>query len=122
MTVTDTFLTIERMHIFAHHGVLDQERTVGNEFEVTVILHYNAESAVDTDSLREAVPYDRVAELIKAEMARPSALLEHVCGRIARAVCTAYPRITSGTVTVTKLKPPMPVQSAGASFTLSFTR
>ena len=34
MKTTNTYLTVRGLRVFARHGVLAQEKTVGNEFEV----------------------------------------------------------------------------------------
>ena len=48
-------------------------------------------------------------------MAVPSQLLEHVAGRIAKAIEAAFPQITSIDLVLTKLNPPMGAHSDGAS-------
>lgn len=47
-----TYIDIERMQIRAHHGVLEQEKRVGNLFEVSVRLFYDfSEAAADRKSV-----------------------------------------------------------------------
>ena len=53
-------------------------------------------------------------------MATPSQLLEHVAGRIIRALSTRFPQIEGGTVTVAKLTPPFKCQMSAVSVSLSF--
>ena len=110
-------ITIDRLHLRACHGVLEQERTVGNEFEVTVRLSYPpALRAAHSDELSETVNYAEIVDDIKAVMATPSRLIEHVCGRLRDALLERYPECDGGMVQVTKLSPPIPgVQLAGAS-------
>jgi dihydroneopterin aldolase len=47
-------------------------------------------------------------------MAVPSNLLEHVAGRIAKAVMSAYPEILSVDIKLTKTNPPMGADCKGA--------
>jgi dihydroneopterin aldolase len=47
-------------------------------------------------------------------MAVPSNLLEHVAGRIAKAVMAAYPEILSVDIKLTKTNPPMGADCKGA--------
>lgn len=122
MTVTECTVTLDRQRVFARHGVLDSERVIGNDFLVTVTAVYDAARAIDSDDVTDAVDYSRIAALVDREMAIPSALLEHVAGRIARAILAEFPPVTSGSVTVTKIHPPMAAQTAGASVTLSYRR
>ena len=122
MKVTQSHITLDRLRFFARHGVMEQERTVGNEFEVSDNLVYDATRAMESDDIADAVSYADAAGVIAREMTQSSALLEHVTARIARALLDSLPAVTSGTVTVTKLHPPFSGQDASASFTLAFTR
>lgn len=122
MTIKQTYITIDRLHFFARHGVMEQERTTGNEFEVSATLGYDATRAIAGDNVADAVSYADAAAVIAREMSQPSALLEHVAGRIARALLDSLPALNSGSVTVTKLHPPIPGQASAASVTIDFAR
>ncbi len=106
--MTKTTIEIERMLIHAHHGVIEQERVVGNDFEVSLRLVYPAQSAVDNDCLDGTLNYAEAYALVQKVMAEPSNLLENVCGRLQRALTERFPLIESGTVKVAKLHPPIP--------------
>ncbi len=114
------YITLERMKFHAHHGVMPQERRVGNDFEVTVCLQYPLDKAAISDDLADTLNYAEVYETVAAEMATPSQLLEHVAGRIIRALSTRFPQIEGGTVTVAKLTPPFKCQMSAVSVSLSF--
>ncbi len=105
----------------AFHGVAPQERTVGNLFEVSLRLEYPpALRAVTSDRVDDTLNYARVAEIVREVMTVPSDLLEHVAGRIHEAVMAAYPAIAGGSITVSKLAPPVPTEMTAARFTLQF--
>ena len=95
------------MHFYAYHGVLPQERTVGNEYCVDLTLFYPFEAALHSDGLSDTINYAEVYETVKSEMAIPSDLLEHVAGRIIRALQARFPKITGGKIAVTKKRPPI---------------
>lgn len=122
MTITESTVTLDSMRVFAHHGVLEQERRIGNDFAVSVTVRYDAGRAIAGDNVGDAVDYSHIAEIIRREMAIPSNLLEHVAGRIAAAIIDEIAAITGGSVTVKKIHPPMPVQADGAAVTVSFIR
>ena len=42
-------ITVDRLRLFARHGVMEQERRVGNEFEVTLRITYP--SVITRDSI-----------------------------------------------------------------------
>lgn len=114
---------INRLRIHANHGVLDQERLVGNLFEVSVSLsipYQTAKEAFERDWLSGAVNYAEVAELVKTVMATPSCLLEHVAHRIRKAICENFPTVKGGTITVAKLTPPISASLDSVAITLSW--
>lgn len=103
-----TTIEIDRLQFHAHHGVIPQERVVGNDFEVSLRLVYPAQSAVDNDCLDGTLNYATVCAVVREVMSEPSQLLEHVCGRLQQALLERFPLIESGTVKVAKLHPPIP--------------
>lgn len=105
---------IDRMRLYAFHGVLLQERQVGGEFTVDLRVHYNIYKAMESDDVADTLNYALLLELVKREMACPSSLLEHVVGRIGKAVFKEFPLAESIDLTLTKLNPPMGADSAGA--------
>lgn len=108
MKTKEAIITVGGLRVHAWHGALEQERQVGNEFIVDIMLVYPAQEAIEKDNLSGTVNYAEVIEVVKAEMARPSQLLEHVCGRIAEALTGRWPEIVRGSVKVAKPKPPIP--------------
>lgn len=115
-----TTIAIDRLKLFARHGVGEQERRAGNRFEVSATLRYDASNACETDNIEAAINYADVIETITTEMVTPSKLLEHVAARIAKAICNRFPENKGGSVTVTKLCPPCGVELAGVSITLEW--
>lgn len=105
-----TTIEINNLKMRARHGVLMQERSVGNDFTVTVHLRYPIAVAMANDDVTATLNYADAVEIIKAEMARPSALLEHVASRIRQRLIEVFPMIEGGFVRVAKLKPPIPAQ------------
>ena len=98
----------------------EQERLVGNVFEVTLSVDYPpALAAAETDCLDDTLNYASLVRLVRDVMSEPSLLLEHVCGRIRRAVMAEFPDVTGGYVKVSKLLPPVAgVQMESASVVL----
>ena len=114
-------IEIEGLRVWARHGVFDQERTVGNLFEVSLSLVYPpALVAVKTDCVDDTLNYAKAIEIVKCVMSEPSALIEHVAGRIHTALTEAYPEIESGRITVIKPAPPVSAELSSARFTLEF--
>lgn len=115
-----TSITLNGMRFYAHHGVSPQETAVGNWFEVTVRVDYPFERAMEDDVLEGTLDYAALYDCVRREMEFPSKLLEHVAGRIRRAVCRTFPGVTGGCVQVVKLCPPIPGAMASASVEVSW--
>ena len=113
---------IQGMRLYARHGVMAQERRVGQEFEVSVSVDYDISRAMATDDVASTLSYADLCDLVRAEMAVPSQLLEHVAGRIGRAVLARWPEAEAVDVSIVKLNPPMGVLCAGAGVALRLTK
>lgn len=113
-----TYIRLEKLKFRALHGVLPQERRVGGDFEVTLRIGYPIEQAMETDAVGDTLDYAAVYRLVEREMDSPSQLLEHVAGRIAKALLRDFPRITSVDLWLTKVCPPMGADSEGAGVEL----
>jgi len=99
-------IRLEDIVVRAYHGVLPEERTQGNWFVVNVTLTTPAMPAIQTDRLEDTLDYAQVYQVVKREMAQPSQLLEHVAGRIVRALMDTFPGV-GVSVQVRKQHPPV---------------
>lgn len=123
MQLTDSVVFIDKLRLYAFHGVMPQERRVGGWFVVSLRVHYNnMENVLDSDDVSDTLNYAELCELIRQEMAQPSCLLEHVAGRIARTVFSRFPRALSLHISVTKENPPMGANCAGAGVEFTFNK
>ena len=89
------------------HGVLPEEQTRPQPFEVDVELTVDLEQAGNSDALDDTVDYSAVAEAIsRVVRSERYQLLERLATRIAE-VCAVDERVTAVAVTVRKLHPPV---------------
>ncbi len=121
MQDTIATITIDKLRLHCNHGVLEQERVVGNEFDITVIFSYDATKAILNDNLLSAISYAEAVDVIRRTMKTPSSLLENAAGRIIDALVTAFPSILKVTVSITKIAPPISAQMRGVTVSLSRT-
>ena len=100
------------MEFFARHGCLEKERLEGNLFVVDFECGFDPTTASQSDNLDDTVDYSAIYNIVKREMDTSSDLLEHVAGRILRAVKDACPGIVRPKVSIAKKNPPVdgPVQ------------
>lgn len=116
-------ITLENLKFYAYHGVLEQERKVGGEYTVNISLEVTKpECAVFNDSLEGTVNYATIYQLIKMEMQQPSALLEHVAGRILEKIFTTFASVEHIEIKLCKLNPPMGAAGDGACVMLCADR
>ena len=95
------------MEFLSRHGCLEIERTVENLFIVDFSGEYDMGAAMRSDDLRDAVDYGDIYNLVAAEMAVPSNLLEHLAGRICDAVAARHPELISFSISISKRRPPV---------------
>ena len=100
-------LELEGMEFRANHGCLERERIVGNDFVVDFRGEMDMSAAAESDKLEDAVNYALIYDVIADEIAKPSDLLEHVAGRIVKALEERFPEFISFSVRVSKRRPPV---------------
>jgi dihydroneopterin aldolase len=102
------------------HGVLPEEHTRRQPFEIDIDLEVDLRRAGDSDALADTVDYGAVAEAVVAIVEGPHAqLIEHLAEKIASvALATGAPGATAVTVQLRKTRPPVPFELASAGVTI----
>ncbi len=100
-------IELKGMTFYAFHGVMEQERKVGNTFVVDLKLDVDLSSAIASDRLEDTINYADVYRLVKDIMLIPSNLLEHVAGRILNQLKQTYPSLLGIEVCISKINPPI---------------
>lgn len=112
-------IIVDRLRLYAYHGVGVQERVVGNEFEVSVAVDYPCSG--NADMLDRTLNYAEICRIVREESGTPSNLLEHLAVRIKQALMREFPLITGGRIRVSKPSPPIGgVQVAGVGVELAW--
>ena len=115
-------IELRGIRVLGIHGVLAEERTRAQPFEVDLDLELDLGRAGDTDDLDDTVDYgDVVARVIDVVAgARSYNLLETLAGVIA-SEALVDPRVTATTVAIRKLRPPLAAEldSVGVRITRS---
>ena len=101
------YIHLRNLHFHAFHGVMPQERTVGNDYVVNLRAEYPIEQAMQSDDVAHTLSYAEVYAVVEKEMQTPSCLLENVAHRIAQRLFHYFPRIRSLRLEVVKQNPPM---------------
>ncbi|MBR2155299.1 MAG: dihydroneopterin aldolase [Bacteroidaceae bacterium] len=112
--MTQHAILINGLRLYAYHGVLPQERKVGANFTLDLRLETDFTRALETDQLDGTVSYAEVCDVVRREMAVPSQLLEHVGGRIVKALHRQFPEVKAIKLRIIKDNPPMGADLQGA--------
>lgn len=101
------YIELKEMTFHAFHGVMEQERKVGNTYTVDLQLFFDFSQAMQSDDLNDTINYATVYEIIKEEMSIPSQLIEHLGGRIILNLQNKIPKIEKIRLRLAKKNPPM---------------
>ncbi len=93
--------------MYANHGCLSEETLIGGHYIVNITLETDFGLAPDTDDLSQTIDYVKVNEIVKAEMAIPSKLIEQVGKRIYNYVKRVFLTCSKLEVHIIKISPPI---------------
>lgn len=111
-------ITLSGIRAFGHHGVLDHERSYGQQFSADVNLFVDLAAVGDSDQLADTIDYGGVAAAVAAELTGPPLdTIEALAHRIA-GVCLADARCAAVEVTVHKPMAPVSVVLDDISVTI----
>lgn len=119
MTSIMGLLELEGMEFYATHGCLGHEKRMQNLFVVDFRGETDMTEAAESDRLEDALDYGLIYEVIRKEMAVHSDLLEHLAGRIVKAIASSFPMLGDFSVRVSKRRPPVGGVAAWSRVTLS---
>ena len=122
MRIMQSYIILKDLRFYAYHGVGAQETQVGNEFVLDLRLRLDWTRAIRSDDVNDTLSYAEAYEAVKDEMARPSRLLEHVAGRIARRLFQDFSSLEEIELRLVKRNPPMGADIEGAGVELRVQR
>ena len=122
MEITRYDIELRDIHLYAHHGVMPQEREIGAWFIIDIRLTMNDHNCANNDEIANTVSYADVYDIICREMAVPSNLLEHVCKRISDRLYSTFSQISGIEITLCKETPPIGGDRLKAAVTLRSMR
>lgn len=103
-------IELRGLRVVGTHGVLPEEQQRAQPFEVDLDVEADLRRAGASDRLEDTIDYGSLAEAVAAIVANERhALIERLAERVAERVLEDDDRVTAVTVTVRKLRPPVPV-------------
>lgn len=100
-------IALQGMEFYAHHGYYTDEITRGNKFVVDLTMEAETAKPGQSDDLEDALNYENIYNMVKAEMEIRSNLLEHAAHRILDKLTEQFKAVQSAELTIAKLNPPL---------------
>jgi dihydroneopterin aldolase len=100
-------IEVNGIKLYAFHGCLEEEARIGGHYVVDVTISTDFSLAAETDDLSKTVDYVAVNAIVNEEMAIRSKLIEHVGQRIFSRIKNEMNGVSSLSVKITKLTPPI---------------
>jgi dihydroneopterin aldolase len=118
--VSDCIL-VKDLRLFAHHGVLEEERRLGQRFAVDVTAFLDLRPAGESDDYRQTVGYDAIVETVtEVLIGRRFRLIEAAAEAVAQAILATFPPIER--VVVELRKPSAPIDAIFAHVAVRIER
>jgi dihydroneopterin aldolase len=101
-------IIMENMGFYGYHGVLKEEKTLGQKFFVDAYLYLSLKKAGETDNLNLSVNYGEVYETIKGIVTNERFdLLEGLAERICSEIFSSYPLVQKLLIRIKKPEAPV---------------
>ena len=101
-------IRIKNATFYAYHGAVEDEQNLGGKFEVDVDMFCSLAGAVESDSLKKTLDYEKVYAVIqRIVLAKKYRLLEALGGTIARGLIGEFENLEEVTVRIRKPHPPV---------------
>lgn len=114
-------VALEGIRFFAFHGFYEEEQLIGNEFMVDVFTEMDV-SSDGSDDISNTVNYERLFEIIAAEMRQTRKLLETVAHGIMARMLAEFPLVDRAEVRIRKMNLPLPGEVKNSLIQLNFRK
>ncbi len=104
-------------------GLLPEERVLGGEVRIDIVLHGDFREAGLADDITKAIDYRKVVQTITTEVSSHAYhLIEAFAEHLAEALLNTIPLVSELEMTVRKIQPPLPVILDGVEVTIHRSR
>ena len=100
-------VALQGMEFYARHGYYEEERIIGNKYSVDVLLDLDFTEAALEDKLEGTVNYEKVYEIVREVMSMDAQLLEHLAGKMIKALKDHFQQVNTVRVKISKYNPPV---------------
>ena len=103
----ETFLKIENIKLWARVGVLEEERELGQLFNLDVFLWTNFENCTQNDDIKQTVDYSKLIEILKFQSKKINCFtIEKYSNEILKVIGEEF-QLNRIKIILTKCKPPI---------------
>jgi dihydroneopterin aldolase len=99
-------IELKNLRFFAEHGMYEEERKVGNQFEVDIVITCKSPKKTIT-SIEQTINYVEVYRIAQEEFNERKFLLETCAMQIAEKVKLQFEETEHLTISIRKLNPPI---------------
>ncbi len=115
------WIGLQKIEIFAHHGVYEREKEKGNTFYLDIMVKADLTSVLDSDNITETINYEVIATICEQEMQIVSNTLEHVGYRIITGLFQNLP-ISKVKLHIGKANPALDIHCATSAVSFNVSR
>ena len=101
------FIKINHIKTYSFIGCMDEEKKIGSEYETSIEIKFMCDFVELKDNLKKTVDYVTVSKVVNDEMKKSCNLLETVIYRIGNKMLNINDKISSVTVEIKKMNPPI---------------
>ena len=97
---------LKDIRCFAHHGIFAEEKILGNEYEIDILIQCTTHSGL-IQHLNETIDYATVYQLLQERMIRPTPLLETIASDFSYMILQEFPLAKNIRFSIHKMHPPI---------------
>lgn len=100
------FIHLHGLRFRGFHGLYEEERLLGNEYEVDLSVGFEPKQ-LPVNKLEQTIDYTKLLECIRTRMAIPTLLLETLATEITEKIRAEYSGAVKISISIKKLYPPL---------------
>ena len=98
---------LKNIKIYAYHGCMEEEKKIGSNYLVNLVVHADLHLSCKSDKLKDTVDYVALLNIVKNQMKIRANLLENVADRVVNNIISQFPSVKKAAVKIAKLNPPI---------------
>lgn len=112
---------LNQLKFQAHHGLYDEEKKLGNEFEINVTVKYHPHE-IPLVEIKKTIDYTSIYNLLKERVQQPVQLLETFATETALEILRQFKLAEEVSISIKKSHPPVINFEGTVAVSFSITR